>query len=127
VDAHPALTGLVDAGDPLGVTELSVARVLRDVDVEELRGGAYRRRQLVVRGVTRGRCPARDGESRRREQGCDLGDAHLAPPPPLPLSQVVAGTGSGRTSTVSATGTMSSTGRSARSACRRIASGLEAW
>ena len=40
--------------------------------------------------------------------------------------QVAAGCGSGRTNTVSATGMISSAGRSARSACSRIASGLDA-
>jgi hypothetical protein len=43
-----------------------------------------------------------------------------------PPSQAVAGTGSGRTITVSATFTISSIGRSARLACARIASGLDA-
>src|SRR5919199_6282855 len=41
--------------------------------------------------------------------------------------QTVAGAGSSRTITVSATLTISSTGRSARSACSRIFSGLDAW
>lgn len=41
--------------------------------------------------------------------------------------QTSAGSGSGRTTTVSAIGTISSTGRSARDACLRIASGLVAW
>ncbi len=47
----------------------------------------------------------------------------MAPPP----SQTVSTTGSGRTTTVSATRTISSTGRSAATAWRRIASGLDAW
>jgi hypothetical protein len=41
--------------------------------------------------------------------------------------QTNAGSGSGRTTTVSAIGMISSTGRSARDACFRIASGLTAW
>ena len=43
------------------------------------------------------------------------------------LDYVAAGCGSSRTMTVSATGMISSTGRSAVSACLRIASGLDAW
>ena len=46
--------------------------------------------------------------------------------PPL-RAQAVAAAGSGRTITVSATGMISSTGRSAAAAWARIASGLEAW
>jgi hypothetical protein len=41
--------------------------------------------------------------------------------------QAATGAGSGRTITVSATLTISSTGRSAAVAWRRIASGLDAW
>ena len=48
-------------------------------------------------------------------------DAHERP------AQTSAGSGSGRTRTVSATGMISSTGRIARDACSRIASGLVAW
>ena len=47
--------------------------------------------------------------------------------PPVVSRQAVAGCGSGRTMTVSATAMISSTGRSASLACLRIASGLEAW
>ncbi len=44
-----------------------------------------------------------------------------------PLHDACAGTGSGRTRTVSATRMISSTGRPAAAAWARIASGLEAW
>jgi hypothetical protein len=75
--------------------------VLADALIAAGRGG----RRTSVRG-----CPA-DGGARL------LGNA----------GHVDSGSGSGRTTTVSATATISSAGMSARRACSRIASGLLAW
>ena len=139
--------------DQLREGELSVAQITERLGTSQqnaskhlgvlLQAGVVARRrhghELVLPRRRRGRLrPVRAGLRRpagaaRRADGDARGRAlsATAPPgavalPPGRAGQAVAGSGSGRTTTVSATGMISSAGRSASSACRRIASGLVA-
>src|SRR6185436_2495277 len=107
VDAHPALARLVDARDAGGVGEQRVAGV---AVVEAGRRGAGRR-EVRRRGLRRRR-ESGDGEQAGGDGAAD---------------HAVAATGSGRTTTVSSTGTISSAAMPEAMACSRIASGLSPW
>jgi hypothetical protein len=80
----------------------------------------HHRRHLRTRGLDRVRLHA--DLTILAKLGCALAKARVAL-----AAQAEAAAGSGRTRTVSATGMISSTGKSAREAWSRIASGLLAW
>ncbi len=124
VDAHRACGRVVEVGDArvagrVGQLE-RVPGVLGGAEVVERRRGVTHVRELGL--ASRGRVAGHGQQGNRcgeRDQQCL---AHVSPP-----FQAATGAGSGLTSTVSATFTISSTGRSAAEAWRLIASGLDAW
>ena len=129
-----AATGLAVAAGAFDGAKSSTARFH---DIDQARAAGYSVKVADLAGIE---CIAQPGEG---AMGVHMLNPHLlfdegvidATQPehegeseePAAHDVTSAGTGSGRMITVSATRTISSTGRSAASAWARIASGLDAW